>query len=335
MNVALQYTRRKLVDAGLMPQSRLAYFALLMLGIELLLVVVQWLLLRSGGQPALAGWIAILTFVNFVLFSILAVRWLRNVLMWRLRNRLIVTYLFIGVIPVALIASIVLLGGYLMTAQFAVFLASYDIHEEADTLLAANADLAGRLADAARHGTPLSQPGILEQELEVLRKDFPKLEVTAMLRGETTALGTKGPVGTARLPGWVKGQYAGLVSQTDKSLYLTTVTSAPVGRDALVVWASVPVDATELSRIGRNLGEISLTAGQIVSNNPDNQGSGLTVKTPERGGVNFEVGDKSTKQHTHYDLNNPEGTVQGGKVPRAIGVLDREVRFPSPVPTLN
>ena len=335
MNDALRYIRKKFADAGLMPQSRLAYFALLMLGIELLLIVVQWLLLKSGGQPALAGWIALLTLVNFVLFSILAVRWLRNVLMWRLRNRLIVTYLFIGVIPVALIACIVLLGGYLLTAQFAVFLASNDIHAEADSLMAANADLAGRLADAARHGTPLSQPGILQQELEALRKDFPKLEVTAMLKGETAAFGTRGPVGTARLPDWVKGQYAGLVSDVDKSLYLTTVTFTPVGRDPLVVWASVPIDATELSRIGRNLGQISLTAGQIVSNEPNSQRPGLTFKTPERGGVNFEVGDKSTKQHTHYDLNNPEGTVQGGRVPRAIGVLDREVQFASPVPTLN
>src|SRR5260370_38784032 len=85
---------------------------------------------RSGtGTPdALGGWIALLTFVNVILFGILAIRWLRNTLMWRLRNRLIVTYLFIGVIPLGLIAAIVLLSGYLLPSPFALFLASDDCH---------------------------------------------------------------------------------------------------------------------------------------------------------------------------------------------------------------
>ena len=336
MNVVLRYIRRKLADAGLLPQSRLAYFTLLMLGIELLLIGVQWLLSRSGGAPTIAGWIALLTLVNVVLFAVLGIRWMRNVLMWRLRNRLIVTYLFIGVIPVALIASIVLLGGYLMTAQFAVFLASYDMHAEADSLLAANADLAGRLADAVRHGAPLSQPGILQQELTVLHKDFPKLQVTAMHKGETEAFGTRGLNGASRPPDWVKGQYAGLVSDADKSLYLRTLTLTPVGRDVLVVEASVPIDGPELSRIGRNLGEIILVTGQVVSNTSSSRSHGLTVKssTAQDAGPNLEIGDKSAKQRTRYDLSSSDA-VRGGTLSPAINVWDREVQFVSPVPILK
>src|SRR5215510_9929172 len=111
MNVSLRYFRRKLADAGLVPRSRLAYFALLMLGIELLLILIRGVYMvatRTGtgaasAEAPLGGWIQSLTFVNAILFAVLAIRWLRKTLMWRLRNRLIVTYLFIGVIPVALI----------------------------------------------------------------------------------------------------------------------------------------------------------------------------------------------------------------------------------------
>src|SRR5260370_18261271 len=140
---------------------------------------------RSGtGTPeALGGWIALLTFVNAILSGILAIRWLRNPLMWRLRNRLIVTYLFIGVIPVGLIAAIVLLGGYLIAAQFAIFLASYDIHTEIDSLQDANAELAGRLADASRRGVPLSQLSVLQENLTALYKSFPGLQVTQTIKG--------------------------------------------------------------------------------------------------------------------------------------------------------
>src|SRR5260370_18619091 len=135
----LRYIRRKLAASGLLPKSRVAYLALVMVGIDLLLVLIRWLILLAartsstessgtGTPDALGGWIALLTFVNAILFGILAIRWLRNTLMWRLRNRLIVTYLFIGVIPLGLIASILLLSGYLLPSPFALFLASDDCH---------------------------------------------------------------------------------------------------------------------------------------------------------------------------------------------------------------
>jgi sigma-B regulation protein RsbU (phosphoserine phosphatase) len=346
MNVSLRHLRRKLTDAGLVPQSRLAYFAVFMVGIELLLIIIRGLSLlfaRDGAetvasaqaQPPLGGWIAFLTFLNAVLFAILAVRWLRKTLMWRLRNRLIVTYLFIGVIPVGLIAAIVLLSGGLIISQFAVFLASYDIHAEQDNLMTANAELAARLADAARHSASLPQPDVLRQNLAVLYKDFPKLQVTATLKGESRVFGTNG--GEPRLPDWLKGQYRGLVIEPNRTLHLRTITSTPVGNDLLLVQTSVPIDTTELSRIGSNLGEISLDRKRIKTNKEGAQGQGFAFGTsttePEQTGVRLEgvkleVGDK------RVDMRG-EDNVRGGVVPSAINVLDREVQFPSPIQLRN
>ncbi len=324
MNVSLRYLRRKLTDAGLMPQSRLAYFALLMLSIELFLILVRGLFLlftRAGAEigssanaPApLGGWITFLTFVNGILFAALALRWLRSTLMWRLRNRLIVTYLFIGVIPVGLIAAIVLLGGYLIAAQFAIFLASYDIHTEIDSLQEANAELAGRLADAARRSVPLSQPGILQENLAALSRDFPRLQVTATFKGKSETFGVRTKTAASKPPGWITSQYGGLVADADHTLHLRTVTLTPVGNDVLAVEAGVPVDAPELSRISRNLGEI-----------------GFVNKRGETGD-SFEAGEAVNVKAEH----NIAGNVGGGSVPPAINFLDHEILFESSFPIAN
>jgi sigma-B regulation protein RsbU (phosphoserine phosphatase) len=202
-----------------------------------------------------------------------------------------VTYLFIGVIPVALIAAIVLLGGYLIASQFAIFLASDDIHTEVDNLQQANAELAGRLADAARRGVPLSQPGILQQELAVVSRTFPRLQVTAAFRNKSETLGSDTKLAGSRLPGWLHGQFAGLVEDADHTFHLRAVTLTPVGNDILTVQTSVPVDASEMARIGRNLGQISLIHGDVEAD------------------------------------HGKEGNVSGGSVPQAFNTVDLEIPF--------
>ena len=63
------------------------------------------------------GWLVFFEFSAICLFVILAVRAGRRRLMWRLRNRLVVTYIFIGVIPVALIAGMALIAGFLFALR--------------------------------------------------------------------------------------------------------------------------------------------------------------------------------------------------------------------------
>ena len=114
--------RRGLANLGVIPRSRLARFALLFLALDLLLYVIQRIQNASGhasAAGALDGWVVLLTITNVVLYSILGLRWIRHKLLWRLRNRLIVTYVFIGVIPVLLIGAMVFLGSYLFAGQFA------------------------------------------------------------------------------------------------------------------------------------------------------------------------------------------------------------------------
>jgi hypothetical protein len=87
----------------------------------------------------MAGWTVFLGWTLAILLLVRGLRWLRDHVMWSVRNRLIVTYLFIGGVPVTLAVAIGLLSGYLVLGDLAVFSAVSEIKAEANRLGAANA----------------------------------------------------------------------------------------------------------------------------------------------------------------------------------------------------
>src|SRR5580693_1095487 len=93
--------RARLLTAGLWPQGWVARGACYSLGLAIGLFVLEMLLklVAPRASDSLGGWVKFLLFDAAVLFSILAFRWLKRKILWCLRNRLIVTYVFIGVIP--------------------------------------------------------------------------------------------------------------------------------------------------------------------------------------------------------------------------------------------
>jgi sigma-B regulation protein RsbU (phosphoserine phosphatase) len=82
----------------------------------------------------------------------LAIRVMRRVArqaVWRLRNRLLVTYLFIAVVPITLIPGLTLLSAYSLVRQMAVFLATSQLDRRIEGLAGAAASVA-RVNAAAR-----------------------------------------------------------------------------------------------------------------------------------------------------------------------------------------
>jgi sigma-B regulation protein RsbU (phosphoserine phosphatase) len=94
-----------------------------------------WLLLTFVHTAA--GLAILLAFVEVGLGLVLAFRLMRYLArqsIWRLRNRLIVTYLFIGVMPVALILILVGIGGWIVVGQVALFLVNSELERRTETL---------------------------------------------------------------------------------------------------------------------------------------------------------------------------------------------------------
>src|SRR5260370_2927604 len=119
----------KMRERRLWPQSRTAWAALYVLALDLLLFAVQWLTRRASPamSASLTDWVTFLSVLAIVLVALAGFRWMRSQLLWRLRNRLIVTYVFIGAIPVFLLVIISLITLYLFAGQFASFVVTPSI----------------------------------------------------------------------------------------------------------------------------------------------------------------------------------------------------------------
>src|SRR5205085_5250168 len=131
-------------------------FTAYMAGLDLLFFVLGSLLrvfsAMSGPSATLGIWVSVLNFLLIILGCLLGLRWVRQHLMWRLRNRLIITYVFIGVIPVVLLVSMAGIASYLFAGQFATFLATADMQAELNKLDAENAIVTSDVAGELRAG---------------------------------------------------------------------------------------------------------------------------------------------------------------------------------------
>jgi sigma-B regulation protein RsbU (phosphoserine phosphatase) len=220
----------------MVPRTRLALATVYLAGITALLFSLRWLL-KLANSPraadALSGWTTFLAWIVSILLLWLALRWLRDNVMWSVRNRLIVTYLFIGGVPVTLAVAIALLSGYLVLGDLAVFSAVSEIKSEANRLGAANA---AAEEEITRHS---STP----EKIAAADKSFP---------GRSLAI-----VPTSSLPGWVKDSFSGLVS--DKGhIYLRAANAHRDSHGQAMVVSTVLVDRQFLARIAIKVGSLTL-----------------------------------------------------------------------------
>jgi len=96
-------------------------------------IVFVFLLLCDVGLsllPGAAGAGAVLTVACYVTGLLVLVRFVRKNLkpaLWRLRNRLIVSYMFIAVVPIALLMLLVVNAGRVLMGQVAVYLVTTEL----------------------------------------------------------------------------------------------------------------------------------------------------------------------------------------------------------------
>lgn len=220
----------------MVPRTRLAIATVYLAGIEAVLLLLRWLLRlagASGAASSLNGWTTFLGWAAFLLLLVLALRWLRDNVMWSVRNRLIVTYLFIGGVPVTLAVAIALLSGYLVLGDLAIFSAVSEIKAEANRLSASNAVAEEEIT---RHSTT-------PEKIANSDTSFP---------GRSIAVVPK-----SSLPGWVRDGFTGLVSENGH-IYLRAANSHRDPRAQAMVVSSVLLDQKFLARIASKVGSLTL-----------------------------------------------------------------------------
>ena len=313
--------------------SRIARAAWYSLGFASVLFLLQQFLaaLKLKWEDSLGGWVSFLSLLSILLFGLLAFRWLKARLLWRLRNRLIVTYVFIGVVPTLLLVAMGFATLYLFAGQFANFIVTSEINLQLHSVEAVNAAIANEMAGRLLHGEPAtaeSLEGLRKSELVWKHRDL------CAWRGERPL-----PVcGDARnlpfsLPTFVHGPFREIVRDRGK-LYLRAAMVLPVRSERLTVVSSEELDKVLVQEIASNLGEITLYASEweiqsppVSKRNKTSANSPATADqaaTSNRNTDDVETGQKSLR---------PMFTA--GTVPAPTGSLDHEITFGTPLPAFD
>ncbi len=326
-SVRLKLLRGKLQSMGMLPTTRLARFTLYLIGFDLVLILLDAIVRKTQGSSTtgLSGWISFLGFAIGLLLALLALRWIRKKLLWRLRNRLIVTYVFIGVIPVVLLILMALIVTYLFVGQFATYVVNSDLQSELRSLRAVNSRLASEMATALRRGRGISSDML--QAGSGQGEDFRRGELTAWFKGKPYVMSpwAEKPADTAsqplRLPTSNSGGNDASLALDGTTLVLRAVRTIAIGPENLVVISSVPLDRELVSKVAEQIGMVSFTP--FVSAAP------TTGENPRAGGTQLRIGSSDEVLDFRAGNRSPGAVESSANLPQPVSRLDREVSFPS------
>jgi sigma-B regulation protein RsbU (phosphoserine phosphatase) len=191
-------------------------------------LVLSLVLDNSAGErlPLAATILHLLTAGCFLALLFRYVRSLLSIAIWRLRNRLLITYVFIALVPIVLIAGMVGVSCYIFYGLISTYMANYEVQRLQSALA-----LAGRaVAHDLQHGATGDMRAMLAAHLPPRAKDLqPEAnlvtaeEVAAWLKQDSPRKDLQGP-------------FQGLV-RTNDAYELRAVT--PVGSRYLVISAGL------------------------------------------------------------------------------------------------
>ncbi len=310
-----RFIRRKV--AAWAPQSMLGRLALYMFLLRVGVFVTQQALLMTGRAASARyfnGLAAILTFLLGSVLIVLVVRWVRTEMLWRLRNRLIVTYVFIGVIPVLLILTMVGIAGYMFSNQYVTSEVRVDLDKEIRSLEVVAQGIAPELSGPGSR----AEDARWQRRWRNLERRFPGLEVTAWQQGRMITLHGSDPAHAQR-PAWIQDDFQGLVGENGQ-LFLCAIVK---GSAETLVMFRVPLNKSVVDRSAAGLGEVRFFNLIEIQGKPAEPG-GLVISEqddsqPDAKKVNFELAR--------------EPVASGGTVPpHGSFRYDPELSYVNPVP---
>ena len=221
-------------------------------GTVFLLRILFWLTPLNRLVTFISGWMFILFLIAAGYLLIRLTRWARRRLLWGLRNRLIVAYLFIAVVPVVLLLAMIGLSAYLLYFQLGAHLIYDDLHERISYV----ASIADTLENALENdsekdirldtATVLGRPGI-SAAVEAARARLPGLEIHLPDVAKS--------IGSNLRP---SKNFSGLV-QSGGNLWLEAVVPNRSSAGEGVLYVRCPVTSALLDGLANDLGPIQLT----------------------------------------------------------------------------
>ena len=215
----------------------IAAFAFLVVG------AISAILGLSNGLASFLRFLSVLAAI-YILFRL--VGWWRTRLLWSLRNRLIVAYLFIAVVPVLLLLTLAIISGMILYTQLGGYLLYEDMQQRIQMLSDGSDQIAAALASISPDmRTDTAERVVAAQEHKVYDKALPGLVVE--FSNDSTLL--------QNVSGSPHGHFAGLIQQ-DGKLSLYGLRAVETSRGTRMVTLRVPIEPKFLATLASDVGAI-------------------------------------------------------------------------------
>jgi sigma-B regulation protein RsbU (phosphoserine phosphatase) len=230
-----------------------------------------WLLIIYAGLrtlaliPGMAGetfrGLSVVDFVLLVVFCIpLVWRFIFGRLLWKVRNRLIVTYVLMGLTPVVLFVTLALISLYVFSGQFAIFAATAEVNDELAHLGSDSRDYALHLAHVFSAEPKLH--AVTLPEAEHAAEENPGFEIAAFEDGQPVTLdpAAVNAHDIPSIPEWAQDGFRNVVLDNGK-LYLRAIDRQKQNGHTTTVITSLPLAKENVDRIARGLGQVAIIPG--------------------------------------------------------------------------
>jgi sigma-B regulation protein RsbU (phosphoserine phosphatase) len=323
---------RSMDRRGLRPQSRVARAAWYTLALALFLYLLQKIAqaLKFTWEANLDGWVTFLSVVSIFLFCWLGFRWLRTKILWRLRNRLIVTYVFIGVIPTMLLVAMAFATIYLFAGQFANFVVTSGIDLKLHSIQSSNLAIAHELAARVERGQP-----IMSDALTGLKKNevgWRHRQVCAWAGTQPLLMCSTGKTPFA-FPEFMQESFREIV-EDHGNLYLRAATIIPGRAEKLLVVSSEPLDEDLVEEMAPELGEITLYS-TTTEPGPASKDNSTAPATKNGIRISFAPESSAGGATAQPGQTTLRPLLTCGKLASSSGFFDRAITFGTPLPAVD
>ena len=219
----------------------------------LVIVAVDWLLYSTAGYRIVGRSLLTALLVVLVLVLILqSIRPLAHRLMWRLRNRLLATYLLFGAVPLALIFVMIAVSFWVLCGQIAANMVQEEINARSSLLYLAAHDLALTTVYGMRSRAPTDAAVEFERDL---RKRTPELRT--IIRYVGGVIRTPPEAELQEIPIWMTAGYRGLIVK-DGIYMIAAFAAVPSTNGSIEILAYVPLDGAMLATFAPDVGFVEL-----------------------------------------------------------------------------
>lgn len=279
-------------------------------------------------------------------------RLVRKHMLWSLSNKLVLTYLLIGLAPVLLFVTLAGIFAYVAAGQFAIHLADSRLLAELGQMSTENehrADLISSILERQMSGgaeTKGTLPIPFAEADRSANLDLPRMklhrETRAFLNGAPLALNSSSAGSAVRgktpfgLPPWAtelpKGTFSGMVLD-GRDLYLVVIKQQRWndGRIFSLV-TSLAVDSALMDMIAEGLGYATLLPERASSSTRAPQPGNARSLQSTLQSTNSQNATREANPANGSDVLAGRSRISGGTETQPVNIADLVVRFPSTEP---